>query len=299
MKITVISTLLNEERGVDFLMQSLFNQKRMPEEIIVVDGGSTDNTLEKLKPWKKKFTTKKTVMRILQAKNTNISRGRNLASEQARNPWIASIDGGCTAEKDWLTKLEKKAESTQADVVSGNFRPKSDSFSERIQGVFVRISAKDNPSSRSIMFKKSFWKRVGGYPENLYTGEDSKFNSNLKEKGAKFAFAPGAMVNWGMRRSLKKWLKQFYRYGFGDGKARIKANNAYGKKVWTLIALFYSLLLISIKYPIFIGVPILGGIGYGLKRSFSPEGFVAGLLYPIRQLAFIIGFHKGLLMSNK
>lgn len=299
MKITVIATLLNEEPRADFLMQSLFNQERMPEEIIIVDGGSTDNTLEKLKTWKKKFTAKNTVMRILQAKGANIAKGRNLASEQAKHPWIASIDGGCTAEKDWLKKLEKKAESTQADVVSGNFRPKSDKFSERIQGVFVRISAKDNPSSRSIMFKKIFWKRAGGYPEHLYTGEDTKFNSTMKEKGANFVFAPGAMVNWGMRSDLKKWLKQFYLYGFGDGKARIRPNSAYGKKVWTLITLFYSLMIISIKYPIFLGIPILGGIGYGLKRSFSPEGFIAGMLYPLRQIAFIIGFHRGLLTPTK
>ena len=39
------------------------------------------------------------------------------------------------------------------------------------------------PSGRSIAFKKSAWKEVGGYPENLYTGEDTLFDLKLKEKG--------------------------------------------------------------------------------------------------------------------
>ncbi|MBR9681868.1 MAG: glycosyltransferase [Candidatus Altiarchaeota archaeon] len=298
MKITVISTLLNEGNNADFLMQSLFNQKRMPEEIVVVDGGSTDNTVERLKSWKKKFSTKDTMVRILQAEGTNIARGRNLATEQARHPWIASIDGGCTAEKDWLEKLEKKAESTQADVVSGNFRPRSENFSEKVQGVFVRISAKDNPSSRSIMFKKLFWKRAGGYPEKLYTGEDTLFNATMKAKGAKFVFAPGAMVNWGMRPNLKKWLKQFFLYGYGDGMARIKSDTAYGKKVWTLVAGFYAFVAAAIFYPILLPLPFLGGLLYGLKRKFAPEGVIAGILYPLRLLVFLVGFHKGLLTKS-
>ena len=293
-KITLISTLLNEGDSTDFLMGSIFAQTRLPDEIIVVDGGSTDNTVDKLKAWKRKFKTKGVDMRILVSEGANIAQGRNLATEQARYYWVASIDGGCTADKNWLKKLEEKAESTQADVVSGNFRPKTESFAEKIQGVFVRISAKDNPSSRSIMFKRNFWKKAGGYPEDLYTGEDSKFNALMKAKGAKFVFAPGAVVSWKMRPSLKKWLRQFYLYGYGDGRAKIRPDTAYGRKVWGLMLGFYGFLALSFLYPILIPVPVFAGIIYGLKRQLSPAGLVAGLLYPIRLLAFIAGFHSGL-----
>ena len=299
MKITLISTLLNEGNGADFLMQSVFNQTRKPDEIVVVDGGSTDNTVERLKGWKTKFKSKGVAMRILKAEGANIAQGRNLAVKQARHEWIASIDGGCIAEKDWLEKMEAKARATQADVVSGNFRPLAKTFAEKLQGVFVRISAKDNPSSRSIMFRKKFWKRAGGYPENLYTGEDTKFNSAMKAKGAKFVFAPGAVVNWRMRPSLKKWFKQFYLYGYGDGKARIRPDTAYGKKVWTLVAGFYLFVALALAYPIILIAPFFGGVLYGLKRKFALEGFVAGLLYPFRLLAFLIGLHRGLLAKRQ
>ena len=91
---------------------------------------------------------------------------------------------------------------------------------------------------------------MGGYPENLYTGEDTLFNSKLEQAGFTFKVANKAIVYWRMRPNLKKWLKQFYLYGRGDGQAKIKLNTFYGKKVWALIFGTYSLLLLLVFFTI-------------------------------------------------
>jgi len=292
-KITVITTLLNEGDNLNGLMASVLQQTRKPEEMVVVDGGSTDGTLEKLAQWKPKFETADIVLKLAQAKGANIARGRNLAVERASHEWIAGIDGGCVAEKTWLEQMAKKAEESHADVVSGNFRATAETFPEKIQGVFARISARDNPSSRSVMFRKKIWKKAGGYPEKLYTGEDTLFNARMKEAGAKFVFAPGAMVNWKMRTTLKKWLKQFYLYGYGDGRAGVKLNTWYGRKVGVLVAGLYGWMVASSFFPVLLVLPWLAGAVYGLYRQFSMAGLVGGLLYPFRLLVFLAGLHFG------
>ncbi|MBR9690044.1 MAG: hypothetical protein GOV01_04065 [Candidatus Altiarchaeota archaeon] len=193
------------------------------------------------------------------------------------------------ARRLWLEKmLEKKA-----DVIAGNFEPIASGFFEKVQSIFVKRSAPRNPSSRSIMFKKACWKKVGGYPEHLYTGEDTLFNAQLEEAGCKFKVADEAIVRWRMRSSPKKWIKQFYLYGKGDGKAGIGLKTTYGKKVVLLIIGAYSLVFLSASRPRVLLVPFVFGALYGLFRKFSIHGLFGGLLLPVRYLAYLIGFHSG------
>lgn len=74
-KITLITTVLNDEKGIKDLFEGLVRQSRQPDETIVVDGGSKDSTLDLLNSYKNQFNQ----LKILQAPHTNISEGRNLA----------------------------------------------------------------------------------------------------------------------------------------------------------------------------------------------------------------------------
>ncbi|MBR9680267.1 MAG: glycosyltransferase [Candidatus Altiarchaeota archaeon] len=290
-KVSVISTLKNEGKGVDKLLSSLLTQSRKPDEVIIVDGGSTDQTFEKLQKWKIKFNKEKIKFKIIKKDKANIAEGRNIAIENANYNLIASIDGGCIAEKNWLKNLTNKG----GDVVAGNFLPLSRNLSEEIQSIFVKRSTDKNPSSRSILFKKSMWKKVKGYPTNLYTGEDTLFNANMEKAGAKFVVADDAIVFWGMRSSLKKWLRQFFLYGYGDGKAGLNFKTTYGKKVAFLVLLAYSYFGVSLIYPGSVFLPFIIGAIIGLTKKTSVSGFLAGILLPIRYLAYILGLHTGIL----
>lgn len=293
-KVTVICTLRNEAGSLDVLMSSLLNQTVKPAEIVVVDGGSADGTWERLQDWKKLFKNVGITLKPIQETGANIAKGRNVAIGNASNEWIASIDGGCFARRDWLEKLVER----KADVVSGNFRPLADGFSQKVQAVFVKRSTSKNPSSRSVLFRKSCWKRAGGYPEHLYTGEDTLFNARLEEAGCEFKAADDAVVMWRMRSSLSKWLRQFYLYGKGDGEAGLK-KTAYGQKVAALLLSFYAFVVAAIFFPSVLVLPIATLLLYGVYRSPSLYGLFGGLLLPLRLLAYIAGFHAGLLKGKQ
>lgn len=225
-KVSQICTLKNEEYSIKEFIDSLLSQSRSPDDIIIVDGGSTDRTVEILKSYIENGAS----MKLITESGANIARGRNIAIKNAKYDIIASTDAGCRVEKDWLKYLIKPfEEDPSVDVVSGWYEADARSWFESCVAEFsypklsqvVKDSNLFLPSSRSVAFKKSCWEKVGGYPEWLYTAEDTLFDIKLKEVGCKFYFAKNAIVYWRVRSSLKSFLKQQYLYAKGNGEAKL------------------------------------------------------------------------------
>ena len=78
-----------------------------------------------------------------------------------------------------------------------------------------------SPSSRSVAFRKSWWAKVGGYPNWLRAGEDLVFDFRLRDMGARFAFASDAIVSWYPRPGLKEFFAQYRHYARGDGHGHL------------------------------------------------------------------------------
>ena len=79
-QISVVATVLNEGQAIERLLKSLAAQTRVPDEVIIVDGGSTDDTLQRLQDW---VELEDLPLRILVEAGANISRGRNVAITEA------------------------------------------------------------------------------------------------------------------------------------------------------------------------------------------------------------------------
>ena len=99
MKISLISTVLNEARSLPTLLDSIAAQTRLPDEVIICDGGSTDNTIDLLRA-ERRFP-----LRVIERPGANISQGRNLAIAEASGEVIACVDAGVRLDPQWLEKL--------------------------------------------------------------------------------------------------------------------------------------------------------------------------------------------------
>ena len=226
MKISVIATVLNEGAAIELLLASLASQTRLPDEVIIADGGSTDGTLEMLVSWAQGG---RLALRVLEATGANTSEGRNRAIEAATGDIIASVDAGVRLEENWLEALTSLFETDGADgsvtVVSGWFVADSQTPFETAMGATVLPHLREVkpesflPSSRSVAFRKEAWREVGGYPEWIDYCEDLIFDLRLRHEFGSFAFAPEAMVHFRPRGNLRAFFKQYYRYARGDGKA--------------------------------------------------------------------------------
>ncbi len=219
-KITLITTVLNDEEGIKNLFDALLCQIRMPDEIIVVDGGSKDKTVTTVESYIAKFNQ----LIILQASNTNISQGRNLAISNASYPIIVVTDAGCRPEKHWVLEITKPLlDNNEIAAVSGKVIPETSSVLEYYSGL---LSLPDHTTKeqeelfygRGSAFRKTLWENVGGYPEWLYTAEDSLFALAAKKQGFSILHNPKAIIYWRPRNSLRKIAKMFFLYGKGNGR---------------------------------------------------------------------------------
>lgn len=222
MKISVIATIKNEGDAVRPLLDSLIYQTLAPDEVVICDGGSGDNTLEILAEYKQWLPLK-----VIVAPGSNISQGRNQAIQAATSPVIAVTDAGVTLAPYWLEELVKPIVDNRAAVASGWFEPDPFTDFEVVMGSTLLPSRRDIdpekflPSSRSVAFLKSAWASVGGYPEWLDYSEDLVFDLALREKYGPFPFVDTAVAYFRPRGSLVALFRQYYLYARGDGKASL------------------------------------------------------------------------------
>jgi glycosyltransferase involved in cell wall biosynthesis len=218
--VSVIATILNEAHSIAETIANLVAQTRSPDEIIVVDGGSTDGTIRQLE----EFACRDPRIRVLVEPGSNISRGRNVGIAAATNDIIAITDAGCRPEPTWLAELVQPLLHEEGfDAVSGERRIEARTAFERYAGLLStsRDQGKEEGRlffGRSSAFRKRVWEAVGGYPEWLYTGEDTLFALRARELGFRVAYAAGSIVNWRPRRTWRKLAKQYFLYGRGNGR---------------------------------------------------------------------------------
>ncbi len=262
--ISLIATVLNEGDNIRHLFDSIMRQTRPPDEVVIVDGGSRDDTVSIIRAYQEKLP-----LRLLVEPGCNISEGRNHAINAAAGSIIAVTDAGVRLSDDWLEKItDPLLANPQLNVVGGFFRadPQT-SFEIALGATTLPLEAEIDaetflPSSRSIAFRKAAAKEIGLYPEWLDFCEDLIFDLRLRQTAGPFAFAPAALVYFRPRTTLRKYFRQYFLYARGDGKA-----NLWLKR--HLIRYFaYFLLLPAILvagasvHPLFWALIVLGGAIY-------------------------------------
>ena len=111
MKTSICITIFNEEESIGGLLESLLAQTKKPDEIVIVDGGSTDETVKTIRNFQKKNRVIK-----LHVQKCKRARGRNLGVGLAKNNIIAITDADCVADKDWLGKIIAPFKNKKIDV---------------------------------------------------------------------------------------------------------------------------------------------------------------------------------------
>ncbi len=247
--VSVILTVKNDPHGCALMLESLGCQTRPADEIVVVDGGSTDNTI----PTIDSCVLKNPAIRRIDAPGANIAAGRNIGIQKAKGCIIATIDAGCLAKPEWLERLvapfsacevsdaidrssqgvwiaDSDSDPAPIEWVAGFYRVAPQTLLENVVGLATMRGQLDpvnpetfNPSARSMAFTRDAWLRAGGFPEWLRFSEDTLFDHRLRGMGLRPYFAADAVVHWRPRTSLQSIARQFFYYGTGRGHTQIGA----------------------------------------------------------------------------
>lgn len=263
MRVSLIITVKDEAHSLGALLDSIAAQTRLPDEVVVCDGGSTDGTRDLLRG-ERRFP-----LRVIERPGANIAQGRNAAIEAASGDLIASTDAGVRLDPAWLQSLVSTLDQhPAASVVSGFFVSAPQTVFEAAMGATVLPDLRDVrpekflPSSRSIAFKKEAWRAVNGYPEWLDYCEDLIFDFALLEKFRPFAFAPEAIVYFRPRGSLRAFFRQYFLYARGDGKANLWLKRHLIRYATYLIAAPGIFILGVSVSPWLLVLYLAGGIAY-------------------------------------
>ena len=223
MKIALIATVFNEGKDIRRWAEALRKQTRQPDEFVVVDGGSTDGTAERLR---QEFSHGDFTPPRIIIKKCNIARGRNLAIQNTTAEIVVSTDAGSYPEPEWLEELTRPLRETpDIDAVGGKTKIVAENDFQRFI-IFMEGQPKEDdgyyPSSRNIALRRTAWASVGGYPEWLtLAGEDALYNFELHAAGNRFTCNNRAVVRWASRPTPEAFYQLLYRNGYGAAESPV------------------------------------------------------------------------------
>lgn len=302
-KVSVVVCAYNAERTMDSCLASLKELNYPNYEVIVVNDGSRDRTLE--------ITQRYDYVRLINQENKGLSVARNVGMAAATGEIMAYTDSDCMVDPDWLTYLVAKFLSSGVAAVGGpNLSPPEDSLVPACvavsPGVPTHILLSDEVAEHiagcNMAFRREILEEINGFNPIFRTaGDDVDICWRLQDKGYTIGFSPTAIV-WHFRRNtVAAYLKQ--QQGYGKAEALVYFKHPYrfnllGQPSW--LGRIYGDLSTFLR----IGQPIIysGVFGRGLFQTLyePPSSLISYLPLTLEwNVAALILFVSALLSGDR
>ena len=116
--VSVIIPVYNAQEGIKQCLDSLLNQSFTDFEIILLNDGSTDNSLEVIK----KYAADNDFIRVIDKENEGVAKTRNKGIQLANGKYIVFIDNDDFIDSDYLERFYNAIDQEQLDIVLGGYK---------------------------------------------------------------------------------------------------------------------------------------------------------------------------------
>lgn len=271
--IALLMPALNEEHSVRQTLDSIFQSTRLPDEILIADGGSTDKTVEIAR----QYQHKDVVLKVVNNPEVYAGAGRNYAFEASTSDVVMLMDFGNTVAPDWIEKMAEPFEQEpNMDFATGAYLPKSDSDFEHVVACILyhnnalmekiplaelmkNLPKNQAPGALSLAVSRGMWKKVNGMPGWLRAAEDKLYGRKMMTFKPTYRLIPDAKISHHMRSNSWQIFKQMKTYSRGNGRIRLTHKHVIKLFILHLTlalglsaALWFPYLLL----PIFIGAAV-------------------------------------------
>ena len=138
-KVSLIIPVYNAEKYLQECLDSAINQTLENIEIIIVNDGSTDNSLTICK----RYSQKDSRIKLISQKNSGVAVARNIALQTATGEYIAFMDSDDYIDKNMLFDMYTKAKRDNADIVTCQFKHIQNDGTVKYQSDYI-ASEKDS-----------------------------------------------------------------------------------------------------------------------------------------------------------
>lgn len=238
--VSVIIPAYNEQDSIKQTIEHVINSNypKNKLEVIVVNDGSTDNTLKIVKPLLKKYKN----LELINKKNSGKANSLNLAIKKAKGELIAVVDSDSFPHHESLKKLTGFFNDKKMGAVTSfvGVRNKERNFFAKIQSIeylimgwsrklFDFIDSVWCTNGPLSLYRKSYILKVGGFDPSTVT-EDIDITWNLLNHGYKSGMCLDAHVTTIVPEKFRPWFRQRTRWGLGGLQALKKYRKMFFKK---------------------------------------------------------------------
>lgn len=200
---SVIIPTLNEELFLPKLLQSLTEQTDKNFEVIVVDGGSEDKTVQLAR----EFSHQLPHLTVLTDQEKNLPLQRNIGARQARGDWFVFVDADGVFVPWFIRRIDQFIRDENPELFTTWFYPDSQVPSDAMITLLgnMMIEASNilhrslTPGPLTIVTRRAF-ESVGGYNQSLRFGEDYDFGQRLVATGVELVMLRETLCMFSLRR---------------------------------------------------------------------------------------------------
>ena len=294
--VSALLVTFNEIDYINISLMSLINQTYPHEsyEIIVVDGGSKDGTIDAVKQIQQEYSSELLSITLYDNPKKLLSAGWNIGIKKSKGDYVVRIDAHAKAEKDFIEKSVETMLKIDATCVGGKLSSVSIDGNDSVVAKVLsspfgvgnssfRVSNKEGYVDTAVygLYKKSIFNEVGFFDETMARSQDLEFHGRVKKAGGTFYFNPLIKSTYYTRNTVKKMLKQAY----GNGK-------------WNMIMLKRGISGLSLRhlvpfaFVLFLFISIIGGFFYtpiwNLCVGIIFLHLVLGLIFAIKRTNKIV-----------
>lgn len=210
--ISIVIPALNEENFLPHLLTSLAKQTKRDFEVIVVDGSSTDKTVEVACS----FGNSLPKLEVIVSQKANLPLQRNIGARASSGEWLVFIDADSIVLPYFIERIECFIEEESPMLFTCWFRPDSEISGDALFTLMANLFVEGSTIfHRSIapgplaVIRHNVFDLVGGYNERLTFGEDYDITQRILARGIALQILRETLYVLSLRRVRKQGRLRF------------------------------------------------------------------------------------------
>ncbi len=324
-KVSIIIPTFNEAANISKCLQAI-SSNTYPHhlmEVIVVDGGSKDGTVESIQ----QFSNNGISYQVIDAPNTSVYTALNIGLKKSTGNYIVRVDARSIIPNNYIATCIKHIEEDKVTVAGGvQMQYGENVYQKTIATVLQSKLGTGNAKFRTGnysglvdtvylgVFKKEVFDRVGYYDDDgIVVSEDSMMNDRIRSSGGKIYLDGTLAVKYPAKKTIKELARQYFIYGGAKAHTFSKYKKLTAGRQYFILLAFIAALLLSIftltgalpwqfaaSFISFYALLIIGNaILLKLNKGKDFALFYALVVYPAIHISWTLGFFSRFIFGKK